>query len=1259
MSKQLDDQIIQLKQTIADIESQRPFMGDTAVDISLEPFRQKLADLEAQAASDREEPPVIPTRQRKLVTLLYMDVVGSTAMTQHLDPEDTLEIMDNALPLLAVPIKTHGGHVTRYTGDGFKAVFGDPVAREDDPEQAIRAGLDIIKEAEFLAQQLVEEWGMEDFQVRIGIDTGMAALGGQTEAEDTVMGRVVNLAVRIESAAPPGGLLISHNTYRHVRGVFNVELQEPITAKGFPEPVPVYLVQSAKPRAFRVRTRGVEGVETRMVGRELELLCLQKAYRNAIEGCQTQIVTVVGEAGIGKSRLMFDFENWINSSPDEVHIFQGRGRHEAQHLPYALLRDLFTFRFQIQESDSTHEVHRKVESGFGEILGIENEGQMRAHIIGQILGFDFSSSQHLIGTLDDPQQLRDLSLAYLGEYFQGMNAQAPTVIFLEDIHWADESSLDMVNRLTRRIPGQSLLIVCLARHRLFDRRPDWGEGLASHRRLELEPLSDTDSNQLVGEILQKVEQVPRALRELVVNGAEGNPFYIEELLKMLIEDGAIVTGEELWHVEEERLTEIEVPPTLSGVLQARLEGLPSEERITLQQASVVGRVFWDDTVLYINSESAPGGGHIEILSTGENLSELRSRELIFSREESAFAEAGEYIFKHAMLREVTYESVLKRLRKIYHGLVAEWLIQHSIKWAGENSGSIANHLELAGKSEKAVIYLFEAGEQATGRYAHAEALEFFSRALLLTPEDDLVRRYELLLARESVLEIQGNRESQQADLITLKVIAKSLKDPNKQAQVVQRQMIYHYDVSDYHTTVDMVEEALYLSQAAGDVEYEACVYLRWGMALWQQAKCEAALPLLEHALALAKENQLQQVEADSLRVLGNVYYDLYDSARCKSHTERALEKYRQIGNKRGEANALNNLGSFCEGFENDFQRARDYYQQSMQMYHKIGDRVKEALVANNLGHLAMMDYEFERAIEELSKALAFRCEIGDRAGERESSASLFIAHYHRGNYEQAEDFIMRSLEIAQQLGNWGLVMGNLTGAVWFYSAIGDFNKAESNYQQWLEDCDELENTPLKAWSMNNVGYYRHRIGDNHAAREYCRQVKSILGEDSKYLEEFYRLTLLGHALTALDEIETVSEVYDQAVNLGYEINLPRQALEARAGSARVSMSCGEIELALSQVEQILTYMTANSSPTSSSHPLEGTDDPFRVYLTCYQVLKVSKDPRAPKILTDAYNLLQTRAGKISDENLRYSFLNNLAANRDIMREYESENTAVE
>ena len=546
-------------------------------------LQQKLAELEAQAESPQEEPPSIPTRQRKLVTLLYMDVAGSTAMTQHLDPEDTLEIMDNALPRLAAPIEAHGGHVTRYTGDGFKAVFGDPIAREDDPEQAIRAGLEILDVSQSVAQEVQKEWGIEGFQVRIGIDTGLAALGGQTEAEDTVMGRVVNLAVRIESAAPPGNLLISHNTYRHVRGVFNVDPLEPITAKGFPEPVPVYLVREVKPRAFRVLTRDVEGVETRMVGREAELKCLQDALLTAIEEREGGVITITGEAGVGKSRLLYEFDNWIELlPPPDVRFFQGRGRQEAQGQPYSLLRDVFAFRFQILDDDTGQEARNKVETGFGEVFSADEDGMMRAHFIGQWLGFDFSASPHLKGVLNDPEQLRNRGVMYLVQYFKELSKEMPVVIFLEDIHWGDDSSLDMVMYLGEFIPELPLLVAGAARPALFERRPYWGEGQAFHKQLELHRLSKRESRQLVAEILKLTDDIPPELRELIVKGAEGNPFYTEELIKMLIEDGVIIPGDENWRIEQKVLDLIDVPSTLTGVLQARLESLPVYERKVLK-----------------------------------------------------------------------------------------------------------------------------------------------------------------------------------------------------------------------------------------------------------------------------------------------------------------------------------------------------------------------------------------------------------------------------------------------------------------------------------------------------------------------------------------------------------------------------------------------------------------------------------------------------------------------------------------------------
>ena len=288
---------------------------------------------------------------------------------------------------------------------------------------------------------------------------------------------------------------------------------------------------------------------------------------------------------------------------------------------------------------------------------------------------------------------------------------------------------------------------------LFERRPFWGEGQVFHRQLELHPLSKRESRQLVSEILKFTADIPPELRELVVSGAEGNPFYLEELVKMLIEDGVVIPGEETWEIDLTRLEEVDVPSTLAGVLQARLDSLPAQERTVLQQASVVGRLFWDRIVTYIQAEGGDGGDPQLI---PQALTSLRNRELVYRHEESAFVGAVEYLFKHDVLREVTYESVIKRLRKTYHGLVADWLIANCGDRIGEYSGLIAEHLLLAGRKETACNYFIQAGQSALDSYANSEAEGYFKHALELSSNASL--KADILTGLGETLKRQGKND---------------------------------------------------------------------------------------------------------------------------------------------------------------------------------------------------------------------------------------------------------------------------------------------------------------------------------------------------------------------------------------------------------------------------------------------------------------------------------------------------------------------
>jgi ABC-type oligopeptide transport system substrate-binding subunit len=504
-----------------------------------------------------------------------------------------------------------------------------------------------------------------------------------------------------------------------------------------------------------------------MVGREAELKHLQEAFNIAIDDRDLQMVTVSGEAGVGKSRLLHEFDAWAELLPDRFYCFKGRAFPETQNQPYGLIRDLVALRFQIQDSDRAAGVRQKLEEGVRAAwVGDEDSDRepqvgMRAHFIGHLVGLELGDSPHLADVRDDPQQLRNQGLVHLADYFEGMVGQFPVLILLEDLHWADDSSLDALNHLALALREQPLMIVGTARLELFERRPRWGEGQSFHSRLALEPLSKWDSRELVAEILQKVTEVPQALRDLIVAGAEGNPFFIEELVKMLVDDGVIVKGEEEWRVFPSLLAGVRVPPTLNGVLQARVDRLPPEERTVLQQASVVGRLFWDRAVARISASTGEG---IDEVAVTDHLSELRRREMIFQRETSAFADAQEYIFKHSLLRDATYESVLKRVRRSYHGLVADWLLEQGGERAEEYTGWVADHLALAGRAAEAVDYLLVAGDRARRLYAHQEATHAYERALALLKEqgdDEQAARtlMKLGLAYHNAFQFQLSRQA--------------------------------------------------------------------------------------------------------------------------------------------------------------------------------------------------------------------------------------------------------------------------------------------------------------------------------------------------------------------------------------------------------------------------------------------------------------------------------------------------------------------
>ncbi|MEO8836293.1 MAG: tetratricopeptide repeat protein, partial [Caldimonas sp.] len=652
----MNDRSAQLSTAIASLEAQRHTLGDAVVDIALDPLRRELAVENARGA---EAP--IAHQQLKQVTVLFVDVVGSTAMGQQLEPEDIHAVMDGALERFTATVRSHFGRVLQYTGDGMLAAFGAEEANEEDVESAVRAGLAIIEDAKEQSAEVRRRHGIADFMVRAGLHTGTVLLGGGVDADGSIRGAPVNVAARMEQSAPPGRLRISHDTYRHVRGLFEVSEPVLVQVKGIEQPLRSYLVERAKPRAFRVASRGIEGMHTKMVGREAELEVVRATFAATGAERRSRALTIVGEAGLGKSRLLAEFQQTLDL--DACWLLLGRAHPRSALYPFGVLRDMFLGQIEIGESDSGESARQKLTSKLAPLFVAEGDAPI--HLIGHLIGLDFSSSPHVQEVLGDEARFKDRAFDACLMCLRRLAESRPVIVVLDDLHWADAETLSFMRRLLDANRDTPLLSLIMTRPTLFEQHVDWVEGDLAHKRLDLKPLDKAFSHELAEVLLQRIADIPAALRAVITDGAEGNPFYMEELVKMLIDDGVIEVDADTWRVLPDKLLSAKVPTTLTGVLQARLDALGPRERSALQQAAVVGHVFWDQALAAIDA------GAVEAIPL------LLRKQLVVRRD--AQAESGEYAFQHHLLHQVTYAGVLKEQRHRGHERVgAFWSVRAEV-----------------------------------------------------------------------------------------------------------------------------------------------------------------------------------------------------------------------------------------------------------------------------------------------------------------------------------------------------------------------------------------------------------------------------------------------------------------------------------------------------------------------------------------------------------------------------------------------------
>jgi class 3 adenylate cyclase/tetratricopeptide (TPR) repeat protein len=1004
-------------------------------------------------------------KERKVVSVLFCDLVGFTAASESADPE---EVQARVAPYHARTrkrIEAFGGTVEKFIGDAVMAVFGAPVAHEDDAERAVRAGLAILQEIE----ELNGADTTLDLSVRIGVNTGEAIVlldARPEQGEAMVTGDVVNTAARIQSAAPVDGVAVGGGTFRATERVFEYEPLEAASAKGKAEPVAMWQALAA---VARFGSDVIRSLTTPLVGRETDLALLRGLFDKTVRDTEVQLVTVVGEPGVGKSRLVAELFAYIEEVPELVTWRQGRCLPYGDGISFWALGDIVKAHAGIYESDSAEQASAKLDALLAET---EERPWLRARLL------------PLLGVESGQPPSREESFTAWRRFLEGIADHGPLVLVVEDIHWADEALLAFLEHLADWAQGVPLLVICTARPELYERHPSWGAGLANQTAIRLGPLSDLDTAKLVSALLEQAV-LPAETQQLLLERAGGNPLYAEEFVRMLRDRDLLDE-----HGDLRADAAFPFPDSIQSLIAARLDTLPADRKQLLQEAAVMGKVFWAGSV------SVMGGRDPYVVEAA--LHELARRELVRPSRQSSMEGEAEYGFWHLLVRDVAYGQIPRAQRTARHLKAAEWLESK----AGERVEDLAE--VLAYHTAEALDLAQATGD--TGLVAE------------ITPP---ARRYALL-AGERASGLDSNKAMRLLD----RALQLTAEDDPERAMVLTRWAILAREVDQARNGLKAVTQAVDLARAHGDLETLAAALLGLGQTeqvvgeSGAQGRIEEAVAVLEplpHGRALVEALALLA----SAQMMAGAYREAIETA------DRALALASQLGqaipaqalSARGSSRcSLGDAGGLMDGRE------------AIARHIAAGTGGPAALVYNNLGIDTFLFDGPRAALAVLDEGEAFATERGLRQAVnvmRASRMSLLPLAGRLDDAVHAADQLLPALEESGDLLNQCAAAAFKTLAL-----------AEQGYL-------DVENAERTLAELRRIGLFEYLV-DGLAAAAHTRLavgdasgalqlVQELLDRDDLGDSTEYAFLLPGFVRTALAAGN--SEVANQLTSK-VEPNLP-------------------------------------------------------------------------------------------------------------------------
>jgi tetratricopeptide (TPR) repeat protein len=736
-------------------------------------------------------------------------------------------------------------------------------------------------------------------------------------------------------------------------------------------------------------------------------------------------------------------------------------------------------------------------------FGTGEKAEMKAHFIGQLIGFDFSESEYIKGLIDDEKQISDRALLYAAQFFSAVAKRFPIVFYLDDLHWADNESLNFFDFIAQKCVDEPILITEFTRPILFEKRPHWGEGQDNRVRLNLRPLTKRESHKLVRSILQKAEAIPKTLLDLLVSSTEGNPFYVEELIKMFIEVKVIKTTQDKWVVDTNRLGEITVPPTLTGVLQSRLDKLSNWEKRVLQRASIIGREFWENSL----------GEFDEEVNLRTILESLRKKELLFRKESSAFADTTEYIFKHALLRDVTYETVLLEERQKWHSETAEWLIRTVTDRENEYLAVIAEHFEKAKDSEKSAIWFGKAGGQALKIYALEIAESYFRKALAF---GDFVSKHEppSILTPQTVMKwkhrlgkvlFEQARFSEAIEIFEdVLETAIGLDDKLGQAYAYWGLSFSQFDLGEIRSSLVSSKEVIRVVKDNDLAKSEEGSFLlstglyRQGRALLSLGKFDEVISIAEKILEITNSSEYSDssVKANGFHLLASANLFLGRFKEAQKYEKQEVEISREIDDKRTIGNGLNSLG-FQSYMQGDGKEAIRYYEEAYEIATEIGNQTGAIMVKSNIGGAKVYLGDYQSAESELKKIIA---EVGDHGHFLVPEMYRFLTEslIGQGKFKEALETAKKSLTLSEEsesremIGEAWRVLGISLSCLKQDTLVSDKKiSPEDCFRKSLTIFEEIGMEANYAQVLDNFASHKLSVGETEKAGELAAREQEI------------------------------------------------------------------------------------------------------------------------------------------------------------------------